>query len=80
MKRNKYLRNIILYISLSLSWLCVSGCSYNELPPKTENASSTYLLPKGSLPTNEEQKEVEKIKQAYDNYIENSKIKNYIDN
>jgi hypothetical protein len=58
------------YIFTTISVMIMSsGCTYNELPPKTENASTNYILPKGELPTEAEKAELEKIREDYYNSI-----------
>lgn len=47
----------------------LGSCTYNELPPKTENASTNYILPKGEIPTEAEKAEVAKIKEEYNSAI-----------
>jgi hypothetical protein len=44
--------NKIILLTLMLSFLC--GCSYNELPPKTDDITTSYVLPKGVKPTQSE--------------------------
>jgi len=46
--------------------LLFSGCSYNELPPKTDDATTDYILPKGTVPTAEESAYVESLRNEYD--------------
>lgn len=45
---------------------CVCGCTYNELPPKTSDASKSYIKPKGEIPTAEEREAVKAIKAEYE--------------
>ena len=52
----------IIFTILLLS----SGCTYNELPPKTDDASINYLEPKGVLATQEERDIVEAAKDEYE--------------
>lgn len=42
------------------------GCKYNELPPKTSDASKSYIKPKGEVPTQAERDEVKAIKAEYE--------------
>lgn len=46
--------------------LIATGCKYNELPPKTSDASKTYIKPKGEVPTQAERDEVKAIKDEYE--------------
>lgn len=43
----------------------LSGCSYNELPPKTDDITTSYVLPKGVIPTPDERAFVEAVKAEY---------------
>ena len=37
---------------LILSFTAIlTGCAYNELPPKTDDITNEYVLPKGELPS-----------------------------
>lgn len=54
---------ILFAICLGAS-LC--GCKYNELPPKTSDASKSYIKPKGEVPTQAERDEVKAIKAEYE--------------
>lgn len=42
------------------------GCKYNELPPKTSDASKSYIKPKGEIPTQAERDEVNALKAEYE--------------
>ena len=59
----------IMRIFLAVSVL--SGCSYEETPPMTDDASTQYVLPQGEVPTPEEVAQVQAIKQAYEESINN---------
>ncbi len=54
---------ILAVVSLGIS---VCGCKYNELPPKTSDASKSYIKPKGEVPTQAERDEVKAIKAEYE--------------
>lgn len=45
--------------------LSLCGCKYNELPPKTSDASKSYIKPKGEVPSKEESDEVKAIRAEY---------------
>lgn len=49
----------------------LTGCSYNELPPKTDDATTDYILPKGTVPTAEETAAVAALREEYRTSIEN---------
>ena len=56
------------YLYLTLMLVCIAGitgCSYDELPPKTDDVSSNYQIPKGEIPTQEERDLVEALKKEY---------------
>ena len=44
-------RNIIAILVAVFVGATLCGCSYNELPPKTSDASKSYIKPKGEIPT-----------------------------
>lgn len=45
------------------------SCSYNELPPKTDDATTDYILPAGTLPSADELATVRALKEEYENAI-----------
>ena len=47
------------------------GCSYNELPPKTDDITNEYVLPKGVKPTQSEMDAVTEAKAEYEFSIKN---------
>ncbi len=57
----------LLFITGSI--IILSACSFEELPPKTDNDSSTYVLPKGEVPTADELNTVNNIRSEYDESI-----------
>lgn len=65
MKRDK--KNITLGLGLFILAAASYSCSYNELPPKTDDVTTDYVLPQGEIPTAEEYAEVEAIKAEYRN-------------
>lgn len=71
-------QNIIAILAVALVSACVCGCTYNELPPKTSDASKSYIKPKGEIPTAEEREVVKAIKAEYKAAINGkSKEQNY---
>ena len=59
-------------IMLILPVVCLlAGCSYNETPPMTDDASTQYVLPQGEVPTPEEVALVQAVKDAYEESINN---------
>ncbi len=59
------MKKIILIIAV-----CILGsCSYEELPPKTDDASSNYILPKGDIPSASDLATQAQIKAEYNNAI-----------
>ena len=48
------------------------GCTYNELPPKTGDATSTYTLPKGTLPSADEKAVMQAARTEYEEYLKNN--------
>lgn len=61
MKNKKYIIAL-----LAAGCIGLSGCGYSELPPKTSDASKSYIKPKGEIPTKEETDEVKAIKAEYE--------------
>lgn len=59
-------RNIIAIFAFAFAEAILCGCSYNELPPKTSDASKSYIKPKGEIPTAAEREEVKAIKAEYE--------------
>ena len=56
--------NKIFLLLLTSVLLC--GCSYNELPPKTDDITTSYVLPKGVKPTQSEQELVQAAQAEYE--------------
>lgn len=59
-------RNIFAILAVVFVGTTLCGCSYNELPPKTSDASKSYIKPKGEIPTAAEKEEVKAIKAEYE--------------
>ena len=59
-------RKIIAILTLACIGASLCGCKYNELPPKTGDASKSYIKPKGEVPTQAERDEVKAIKAVYE--------------
>lgn len=51
--------------------ILLGGCSYNELPPKTDDATTDYILPSGTVPTAEETAAVQALREEYENAVNN---------
>lgn len=58
-------RNIIAILAVLGFAASICGCGYNELPPKTSDASKSYIKPKGEVPTQAERDEVNAVKAEY---------------
>lgn len=56
--------NKIFFLTLAI--IALSACSYNELPPKTDDITTSYVLPKGVKPTQSEQAVVDAAKAEYE--------------
>ena len=69
----KTFRNIIAILATVFVASALCGCSYNELPPKTSDASKSYIKPKGEIPTAAEREEVKAIRAEYEAAISTSK-------
>ena len=59
-------RNIIAILATFIVGATLCGCSYNELPPKTSDASKSYIKPKGEIPTAAEREELKAIRAEYE--------------
>lgn len=49
------------------------SCSYEEEPGRTTDATTTYVTPKGDLPTQEERALVQDLVNEYNTYIKTNK-------
>ena len=68
-------RNIIAILATFIVGATLCGCSYNELPPKTSDASKSYIKPKGEIPTAAEREELKAIRAEYEAAISAAKGK-----
>lgn len=59
-------RNIIAILATFIVGATLCGCSYNELTPKTSDASKSYIKPKGEIPTAAEREELKAIRAEYE--------------
>lgn len=59
-------RKIIAILFALCLGASLCGCKYNKLPPKTSDASKSYIKPKGEVPTQAERDEVKAIKAEYE--------------
>ena len=53
-------------IAITISFVALCGCSYNELPPKTDGITTTYVLPQGVKPTKVELDTVAALNAEYE--------------
>lgn len=68
-------RNIIAILAAFIVGATLCGCSYNELPPKTSDASKSYIKPKGEIPTAVEREELKAIRAEYEAAVSAAKGK-----
>lgn len=68
-------RNIIAILAAFIVGATLGGCSYNELPPKTSDASKSYIKPKGEIPTAAEREELKAIRAEYEAAVSAAKGK-----
>ena len=68
-------RNIIAILASFIVGATLCGCSYNELPPKTSDASKSYIKPKGEIPTAAEREELKAIRAEYEAAVSAAKGK-----
>ena len=50
-------------------FVALCGCSYNELPTKTDDITTSYVLPKGELPSADEKAVANAAKQEYESAL-----------
>lgn len=62
---------IRITLVLGIAAILLGGCSYNELPPKTDDATTDYILPSGTVPTVEETAAVQALREEYENAVNN---------
>ncbi len=62
---------IRITLALGIAVILLCGCSYNELPPKTDDATTDYILPSGTVPTAEENAAVQALREEYENAVNN---------
>ena len=62
---------IRITLALGIAVILLGGCSYNELPPKTDDATTDYILPSGTIPTAEESAAVQALRDEYNNAVGN---------
>lgn len=60
------IKNIFAILAVVVMGISFCGCEYNKLPPKTDDASKSYIKPKGEIPTQAERNEVKAAKDEYD--------------
>lgn len=55
-----------LAIGVALVSICLGGCTYDTLPPKTDDANSNYVVPKGTVPSDADKALLETIRAEYE--------------
>ena len=63
--RKNAIKAVLAACTLAGLTLTAVSCSYQELTPKTDDRSEYYQLPKGEIPSAEEQAEVKAIRDEY---------------
>lgn len=58
-----------IFLILLIFVLPLAGCGYEKLPPKTDSSASQYVLPKGEIPSAEDQEALAEIRAEYETYI-----------
>ena len=56
-----------ILLLIAVMGLLASSCTYEELPPKTDDVSKDFILPKGEVPTSAELQQLYHIKEQYKN-------------
>lgn len=65
------MRQFLIILQTVCTMSLLGGCSYQKLPPKTDDAGANYVLPAGEVPTAEENDIVNAAKAEYRNDITN---------
>lgn len=61
-------KRTILYIFVaSVLSVSISSCTYDEQPEKTRGSNSSYVLPRGEIPSAEEIDIVSEVREEYKN-------------
>ena len=60
------MKKIIIILSVMA---ILTGCAYDELPPKTDDITTSYVLPKGEAPTAAERGVAAAAKAEYEDAI-----------
>lgn len=68
--RHTFYRAGLLLIVVILS-LGLGGCVYDSLPPKTDDSNSNYVVPKGTIPSDQEKALLEAIRAEYESNTSN---------
>ena len=63
------MKRIVSIIVICFAAVATQSCKYNELPPKTDDASSEYIIPKGVVPSAAEIEEQNAAKKEYNESI-----------
>lgn len=69
--KNRIKRIIAILPLIALPFLAGS-CTYDEQPPRTTDSSSSYVLPKGEIPSDAEIAQIRALKEEYDNATGNN--------
>ncbi|MCQ2135511.1 MAG: hypothetical protein MJY67_01195 [Bacteroidales bacterium] len=73
MERNRIFSKITAAFAILMTLFLSAACGYAELPPRTSDATSSYLTPTGTFPTQEEKDIQKAAKDEYNSFINNQK-------
>lgn len=59
-------KRITILATIGMTLIC-GGCKFNELPPKTDDASKSYIKPAGEVPSLAERDLVNEVRTEYEN-------------
>lgn len=74
MEQNRIYRKIAVLLALLTTLLLSAACGYAELPPRTSDATSSYLTPTGTFPSEQEKAAQKAAKDEYNSFINNQNI------
>ena len=60
------------FLSIFAACCLLCGCSYEQMPPKTADGTTEYVLPQGKVPTEAEMQWVSQTRAEYEEWLENN--------
>jgi hypothetical protein len=65
----KIKKSILIAVITLFCLVALSGCNYAELPPKTDDVTYDFVLPKGEVPSASELETLHLIRDEYNNSL-----------